>query len=89
MPHIKIPTPLRGFTDGQAMVNVEGETIGDALNHLIEQFPDLEQHLFQNGELRNFVRIYKGQDDINQLDGLNTPIDENVNLRIIPTIAGG
>jgi sulfur-carrier protein len=89
MPHIKIPTPLRGFTGGQAMVDVEGETIGDALNHLIEQFPDLEQHLFQDGELRNFVRIYKGQDDIGQLDGLDTPIDENVNLRIIPTIAGG
>lgn len=89
MPHIKIPTPLRGFTGGQAMVDVGGETIGDALNHLVEQFPDLEQHLFQDGELRNFVRIYKGQDDISQLDGLNTPIDENVNLRIIPTIAGG
>jgi molybdopterin converting factor small subunit len=89
MASIKIPTPLRAFTDGQAQIDVEGDTIAAALQHLVSQHPELEQHLFNNGELRNFVNVFLGEDDIRFLDGLDTEIDANTSLRIIPSIAGG
>lgn len=89
MANIKIPTPLREYTAGEAQVNVEGETVGTALNNLVEQYPDLKQHLFKDGELRNFVNIFIGEEDVRFLDGLDTEIDEDDSLRIIPSIAGG
>ena len=86
---IKIPTPLRPFTENQAQVDVKGETVGEALTDLVSQFPDLKPHLYNGTELRNFVNVFLGEDDIRFLDGLNTEIDTGTNLRIIPSIAGG
>lgn len=89
MPSIKIPTPLRVYTNNTAQVTVSGNTVGEALKNLIAQFPELEPHLFKDGELRNFVNIFIGDEDARFLQGLDTSIDENAALRIIPSIAGG
>lgn len=89
MASIKIPTPLRAYTDNQAEITVEGATIGEALKHLVAQYADLETHLFQDGKLRSFVNIYLADEDIRFLSGLETKLPEDAKLRIIPTIAGG
>lgn len=89
MPSIKIPTPLRPYTGGEAQVAVSGSTVGEALNDLTDHYPDLRVHLFNGGELRNFVNVFLGDEDIRFLDGLSTEVDEADSLRIIPSIAGG
>jgi len=89
MTTIKIPTPLRAYTDGNAEIKVNGETVGAALVDLVQQHPDLRQHLYNGGELRNFVNVFIGEEDIRYRDGLETAIEPGENLRIIPSIAGG
>jgi adenylyltransferase/sulfurtransferase len=89
MPSIKIPTPLRVYTGQQAQVSVTGATIGEALTDLTRQYPELRQHLFNGEQLRNFVNVYVGDEDIRFLNGMETDISETDALRIIPTIAGG
>jgi molybdopterin converting factor small subunit len=89
MATIKIPTPLRAYTAGQAVITVTGTTLSDVLTDLTEQHPGLKQHLFENGELRSFVNVFVGEDNARDLDGLSTPVNENDTLRIIPSIAGG
>lgn len=89
MPSIKIPTPLRPYTANQQQVSVSGATVGDALNDLTTQYPELRQHLFNGGELRNFVNVFLGEEDIRFLGGLETELDTSDSLRIIPSIAGG
>ena len=89
MTTIKIPTPLRAYTGGSAEINVKGETVGDALTDLVAQHPDLRQHLYNGNNLRNFVNIFIGEEDIRYRDGLETPLEPDDNLRIIPSIAGG
>jgi len=89
MSTIKIPTPLRAYTGGSAEVNVSGETVGAALTDLITQHPDLRAHLYNGNQLRNFVNIFIGEEDIRYRDGLETPLDPGESLRIVPTIAGG
>ena len=89
MPSIKIPTPLRTYTGNQAQVDVSGATVGEALNDLTTQYPELRQHLFNGEELRNFVNVFFGEEDIRFLDGLDTEIEGGDSLRIIPSIAGG
>lgn len=89
MASIKIPTPLRPYTGNTAQVDVRGETVGAALSDLVTQYPDLRPHLYNGSDLRNFVNVFLGEDDIRFLDGLDTEIEASTSLRIIPSIAGG
>lgn len=89
MTSIKIPSPLRVYTDNQAQINVSGSDVGAALTDLVTQYPELRQHLFNGDELRNFVNVFIDDEDIRFLDGLKTEITADDNLRIIPSIAGG
>ena len=87
---LKIPTPLRYYTNGQAEVAVNGSDVATAMRNLVEQYPTLEQHLYNGkGEMRAFVNLFLGQDNIKDLQGLETPLNEGDTLRLIPSIAGG
>ena len=89
MPSIKIPTPLRPYTGNTAQVDVSGATVGEALSDLVTRYPDLKPHLYNGGELRNFVNVFLGEEDIRFLNGLETDLEPGDALRIIPSIAGG
>ena len=90
MATLKIPTPLRQYTDGQAEVTVSGSNVAAAMQDLVGQFPALEKHLYNgNSEMRAFVNLFLGEDNIRDLGGLETPLSEGDTLRIIPSIAGG
>lgn len=89
MASIKIPTPLRTYTGGEAEVTVEGATVGEALDSLTAQFPELAPHILTDGQLRSFVNIFLKDEDVRHLDGMATSLDADARLRIIPSIAGG
>lgn len=89
MPQIRIPSPLRSFTDEQSQVEVNASTVGAALDKLTQQYPQLRDHLFQGDELRNFVNLFIGEEDVNFLQGLDTRLGDSDVLRILPSIAGG
>ena len=90
MTTLKIPTPLRQYTNGHAEVAGSGPNVAEAMQNLVEQFPALEQHLYNgNGEMRAFVNVFLGEDNTRDLQGLETPLNEGDTLRIIPSIAGG
>ena len=89
MATIKIPSPLRAYTENQAVITVGGETIGAALDDLTSRYPELRQHLYEGDQLRNFVNVFLGDEDVRFLDGMDTEIDADDSLRIIPSIAGG
>ena len=90
MSTLKIPTPLRSYTNGQAEVTVNGGNIAAAMTSLINQYPALKPHLYdETGDLRAFVNLFLGENNINDLQGLETPLGENDRLILIPSIAGG
>ncbi len=89
MAQIRIPTPLRVFTDGAANIDVAGDTVGEALVNLVDQHPEFRDHLFNEDQLRSFVNVFIGDEDIRFLQGLDTEIAADESLRIIPSIAGG
>ncbi len=88
---ILIPTPLRGFADGKATVDVDAATVSEALAKLTEAHPQLKQHLFGGeGKLRSFVNVYLNDDDIRDLpEKENSAVKDGDELSIIPSIAGG
>ncbi len=87
---IRIPTPLRSATDGASTVEVEGTTVNDALRTLVDRYPELKDNLYnEDDELRQFVNIYVGDDDIRFGDGVETPLEGGDEVSIVPSIAGG
>jgi adenylyltransferase/sulfurtransferase len=90
MPVLRIPTPLRPYTSGKSEVSVGGSNVAEALIDLTTQFPTIKPHLFsEGGELRPFVNLFLGENNIKDLQGVNTPISDSDKLVLIPSIAGG
>lgn len=87
---ILLPTPLRQFAGGNSEVEVQAATAGEALRQLTTEHSDLRKHLYnENDDLRSFINVYVGDDDIRHLDGQATPINDGETIMIVPSIAGG
>jgi molybdopterin synthase sulfur carrier subunit len=86
---VKIPTQLRAVTGGDAEVDVEGSTVGEALDAVFEQHSDLRERITEDGDLRRFVNVYVSGEDIRFKDGLETSISEGDEVTILPAVAGG
>jgi adenylyltransferase/sulfurtransferase len=90
MTTIRIPTPLRPYTNSQAEIAVTGETVGAILTDLTRQHPTLRPHLYgENGELRAFVNVFLNDEDVRHIRGAETPVKDSDRLMIVPSIAGG
>ena len=87
---IRIPTPLRGFTGGASQIEVEGATVGQALDALGRRHEGiLERVLDADGRVRGFVNIYLGESNVKTLGGLEAPISAPAVISIVPAVAGG
>jgi molybdopterin converting factor small subunit len=90
MPTIRIPTPMRSYVNGVQIVAVNGKNAAEAVESLLTQFPTLRPHLTnERGELRPFVNLFLGENNLYDLQGLDTPLGEMDQLILIPSIAGG
>jgi MoaD family protein len=90
MSKIHIPTPLRQYVGKQASVEVPGSTVGEAMNALVSQHPELRKHLYtDDGKLRAFVNLYVNDEDIRYLQKEATALKDGDNISIVPSIAGG
>jgi molybdopterin converting factor small subunit len=90
MAKITIPTPLRKFTNNTSTIISNKETVIEALLDISTQFPQIKNHLFdEQNNIRNFIKIFIGEDDINSIDKEQSKIDDKSIVSIIPAIAGG
>jgi sulfur-carrier protein adenylyltransferase/sulfurtransferase len=87
---VVIPTPLRQFAGGNSEIEIEAATAGEALEKLTTEHAELKKHLYNDGgNLRNFVNVYVGDEDIRDLEGLETAVRAGGEILIVPSIAGG
>jgi sulfur-carrier protein len=87
---ISIPTALRQYADNNAGIAVASGPVGQLLANLVEKHPQLGKQLYnEQGQLRSFVNIYVGDEDIRYLQGVETPVPDGETVSIIPAIAGG
>jgi adenylyltransferase/sulfurtransferase len=87
---VLIPTPLRPYTDGQEAVEVDAQTVGEALAALTGRYGGLRRHLYSDdGKLRSFVNVYLNDDDIRYLDREATVLKPSDVISIVPSVAGG
>jgi len=87
---LRISTPLRPYINGKSEVELQGETVLEVVEDLILQYPALRPHLFSSeGKLRAFVNLFLNDQDVRNLQGMETPVKENDRLVLVPSIAGG
>jgi MoaD family protein len=87
---VRIPTALRGYAGGTAEVEITAPTVGDALTRVVERYPQLKPHLYdERGQLRNFVNAYVNENDVRALDGTSTALRDGDAITLVPSIAGG
>ena len=87
---IVIPTALRQYAANHDAVDVEAESVEQALGDLVDRFDQLRRHLYADtGQLRNFVNVYVNEEDIRYLEKDATPLKEGDTISIVPSIAGG
>jgi sulfur-carrier protein len=86
---VKIPAQLRAATGGEDEIEVEGATVGEALDAVFDQHDGLRQRITEDGGLRRFVNVYVSGEDIRFQDGLETELDDGDEVQILPAVAGG
>lgn len=90
MPTLLLPMPLRPYAENQRAVQVQGRTVQEVLEDLVARYPRLRPHLFdESGRLQPFVHVFLNGEDVRTLQGPETPVPEDAELRLLPSIAGG
>lgn len=87
---VRIPSPLRNFTNGQDVVETQGASVGEVLNSLKTSAAGIEVRLFKGeNQLNRFINVYLNDEDIRFLKNLETPVKAGDEISIVPAIAGG
>src|ERR1700684_1558860 len=87
---VRIPSPLRSYTNGADVVEATGQSVGEVLDSLKIQASGIETRLFKGaGQLNRFVNVYLNDEDIRFLKNLETPVKAGDEISIVPAIAGG
>ena len=88
--NVRVPTILRTYTGGESEVSAEGATVADVLESLDANYQGIKGRIVdEQGELRRFVNVYVGNDDVRFLDGLETKVSSGSEVSVIPAVAGG
>ena len=90
MPIIRIPSQLRPDTDGKDAVTIEAGNVSEAIAGLVKAFPALKERLYdEKGNVRRYVNIYLGDEDVRFLDNMETSLNADSEISLVPAIAGG
>ncbi|MDX1691723.1 MAG: MoaD/ThiS family protein [Acidimicrobiia bacterium] len=88
--NVRIPTVLRPRFAGKAVVEAEGTTLSEVMDGLEHNYPGSRAELVdENGEIKRFVNVFVGDEDVRYLDGLDTPVPADGEVVILPAVAGG
>jgi len=87
---VRIPTILRTYTGGSAEVAADPGTLRDVIARLDTTYPGLAGRIVDDtGNLRRFVNVYVGDEDVRFAQGLETPVPAGAHVSVIPAVAGG
>lgn len=86
---VNIHKTHRTYTDGLEMVEVEGKTVGDCLEHLVQRYPGMKQGLFdKKGRLLNVVEVYVNNESAYP-DELARAVKDGDEIQLILMLSGG
>jgi len=90
MTTVRIPSPLRRYTNGQSKVEGHGANINELITDLEAQYPGIKSRLCdEHGQIKRYVNVFVNDAEIRTLQGAATPVADQDEVSIIPAMAGG
>lgn len=90
MVRVRVPSPLRPLTGGQAEVSAAPGTLSAVIDALDKTYPGLKGRLCEpDGALRRSVNVFVNEEDVRFLQGLETELAAGTRVSILPAVAGG
>ena len=90
MATVRIPSPLRKYTNGQSKAQAGGATINEIIEDLETQYPGVKSRLCDDsGQIKRYVNVFVNGNEIRTLQGADTSVGENDEVSIVPAMAGG
>jgi molybdopterin converting factor small subunit len=86
---VRIPASMACLCDGAKSLEADGSTVAEVIDDLVDRYPPLAAQLLQDGELASFVNVYLDGEDVRTRDGLDTEVDDDDQLILLPAMAGG
>jgi sulfur-carrier protein len=87
---VRIPTILRSYTGGAAQVSAQAGALREVIAGLDADYPGLGGRILDEaGQLRRFINVYVGEQDVRFEQGLDTPVPAGGQVSVIPAVAGG
>jgi adenylyltransferase/sulfurtransferase len=87
---VRVPALLRSCTKEQTRFTLEATTLADALARLVQEYPLLRRHIYDEaGQLRQHVLIFYNDDNIKWLEHLDVPLKPGDRLSVVQAVSGG
>ena len=87
MPRVFLPPPLRRLADGQAVVDVEGDTVGELVDALEQRYSGIRDRLCEGDRLRPGLNVAVNS-EFSDL-GLLQRVDPDSEVHFLPAVGGG
>ncbi len=88
MPVVKFYAGLRKVA-GTKETSLSASTLQAVLNSILQQYPKLQQEIWDGAGLRPHIIITINGHNIDPESGLNIPLNQEDQIAIFPPIAGG
>ena len=85
MVQVAVPTLLAAQAEGRRVFDVEGETVRDALRAL----PVADLLFDERGELYRHLNVYVDGTDHRERGGLESPLTDAREIRVVAMVSGG
>lgn len=89
MATVRLAPVLRASAGGAKQVTAQGGTLSEVLDDLYRRFPALKDQIQSEGSLSRFINVYVNDQDVRYLQGVETPVDSNDTVILLPAMAGG
>lgn len=84
---VRIPDPLRSYTQHQRVVEADGETIAALLADLETRYPGIRFRMVdEQDRIRKHMKVFVNDESVRDL---NTPITARDEITIMQALSGG
>jgi molybdopterin converting factor small subunit len=87
MTKIRIPDPLRSYTDQEKVVEADGSTIGELLDDLDASYPGIRFRMVdEQNAIRKHMKVFVNDESVRDL---GTPVGTQDEVTIMQALSGG